>query len=116
MSLPKSPSRSALYSIRAFVACIAVFYFLYFIGLTGASKQQAIFTGIFSIGILSIWAGYHYQVSKLPIFRGRLTPYKKNQTFIEYDKDPGDHKSSVLGLFALGIIFVVLGLKGIFNI
>jgi len=115
MSIPKPPNRIALYSFRAFIICVAIFYFLHLLGLTGASKQQAIFTGIFSIGATSVWAGYYYQISKLPIYRGRLTPYKKNQTFIEHDKDPSDHKSSVLGLYVLGIFFVILGLNGIFN-
>jgi hypothetical protein len=114
MSTPKSPNRIALYSIRAFIACMLIFYFLYFFGLTGSSKQQAIFTGVFTSGVISIWAGYYYQTTKAPIFRG-LSPYKRNQTVIEYSKDASDHTSSVLGLFVLGIFFVILGLNGMFN-
>lgn len=115
MNISKSPNRIALYLIRAFVICMLLFYFLYFFGLIGASKKQAIFAGSFCVGIVSIWAGYYHQITKLPFFRGKLTPYKRNQTFIEYAKSPGDHQSSVLGLFVLGIFFVIIGLNGILN-
>lgn len=115
MNISKSPNRIALYLIRAFVIFMLLFYFLYFLGLTGASKKQAIFSGVFCIGIVSIWAGYYHKITKLPFFRGKQAPYKLNQTFIEYSKSPGDHQSSVLGLFILGIFFVIIGLNGILN-
>ena len=113
MKSPKSPSRIALYTFRVFVGCLVLFYCLYFLGLIAASKHQAVFLGIFSMGVFSIWAGYHYHISKLPIRRGREMGFQISP--IEFHKDPGEHKSSVLTFVIIGVVFIILGVNGIFH-
>ena len=109
MTTHKSLNRYAVWIIRAFAACLVIFYCVYFLGLISAKKQQALFFGIFSIGIFSIWAAYFYHCTKRPIYRRYQNPA------IDFNKDPGNHNSSVLTFVILGVLFVTLGINGIFH-
>ncbi len=101
----KSHNRIAIFCFRLFIVLVLTFYGVYVMGLVSVSKKQAIFFGIFSIGLLSMWASYHFNQTKLSIPRRYQKP-------IEFKSDPGNHKSSVLALLVMGILFCAIGISG----
>ena len=101
------------FSLKSLIASAVIFYSLYFFGISNLSKQMAFYFGVLSLGLLSIWAGFYYHHTKQSIQRGGHHGIKKS--YIEFNNNPSEHKSSVFALLILGLIFFFMGLGGILN-